>query len=239
MRDLAAIWFVGALVVVGVSLVDQLGFLRGFEERQQQGKRRVQVVAGRGRARQGALAAGGELLAGRFVFLQGQADLLEIVLARRQPRGLAGRLDGRQQQGHENADDRDHDQQLDQRKANAETTNSRRNGAGHGGFLHVNGGRDFSNTAQTTNALASAINGWAASGGQRRVGNARTYRAGILGRDLSAHESSKSPADCKQSAARVVGQFERELFFIEREFRILGFDDSRCRVDPPEAPWRR
>ena len=49
--------------------------------------------------------------------MHGQADLLEIVQALRAAGALAGGLNRRQQQRHQHADDRDHDQQLDQRKA--------------------------------------------------------------------------------------------------------------------------
>ena len=52
-----------------------------------------------------------------MVVVQGQADLLEVVGALDAPRRLAGRLDGRQQQGDQDRDDRDDDQQLDQREA--------------------------------------------------------------------------------------------------------------------------
>jgi hypothetical protein len=48
--------------------------------------------------------------------VHGQADLLEIVAALRPPGRFAGGLHGRQQQTNQDADDRDHDQQLDQRK---------------------------------------------------------------------------------------------------------------------------
>jgi len=45
-----------------------------------------------------------------------QADLLQVVDALRPPRGLARRLDGRQEQGDQHGDDRDHHQKLDQRE---------------------------------------------------------------------------------------------------------------------------
>ena len=47
---------------------------------------------------------------------EGQTDLLEVVLAGA-PRLLAGRLDGRQEQGDQHPDDRDDDQELDQGEA--------------------------------------------------------------------------------------------------------------------------
>ena len=43
-------------------------------------------------------------------------EILEIVGASRSPSRLARGLDRRQQQRHEDADDRNHDQQLDQRE---------------------------------------------------------------------------------------------------------------------------
>jgi hypothetical protein len=48
--------------------------------------------------------------------VQGEADLLEIVAARRSPCRLACRLHGWQKQADERADDRDHHQELDQRE---------------------------------------------------------------------------------------------------------------------------
>jgi hypothetical protein len=46
----------------------------------------------------------------------GERQLLDVVHALDAPRGLAGRLDRRQEQRHENADDGDHDEQLDERE---------------------------------------------------------------------------------------------------------------------------
>ena len=51
--------------------------------------------------------------------LSGQADLLEIVAALRDPGRLPDRLHGRQKQGHERGHDRDHDQELDERHSAA------------------------------------------------------------------------------------------------------------------------
>jgi hypothetical protein len=45
-----------------------------------------------------------------------QADLLEVVLALRSPRRLARGLDRRQQERDQYPDNRDHNQQLDERK---------------------------------------------------------------------------------------------------------------------------
>ena len=50
------------------------------------------------------------------MIVQCQANLLEIVHARRTPPRLAGRIDGRQQQADEDADDGDHHQQFHERK---------------------------------------------------------------------------------------------------------------------------
>ena len=49
--------------------------------------------------------------------VDGQHDLLDVVGALRPPPRLAGGLDRRQQQRDQQADDRDHDQQFDQREA--------------------------------------------------------------------------------------------------------------------------
>ena len=49
--------------------------------------------------------------------MQRQADLLEVIGALGPPGRLPRRLDRRQQQGNQDADDGDHHQKLDQRKA--------------------------------------------------------------------------------------------------------------------------
>ena len=49
-------------------------------------------------------------------------ELLEVVLAAGPPASLAGLLDGWQQQADEHADDRNHYQKLDQRKARRKTS---------------------------------------------------------------------------------------------------------------------
>ena len=51
------------------------------------------------------------------VMVGGQAELLEVVAALHTAGGLAGRLHRRQEQPNQDADDGDHDQQLDERKA--------------------------------------------------------------------------------------------------------------------------
>jgi hypothetical protein len=48
-----------------------------------------------------------------------QTQLLQIVRALHPSRRFAGRLHGRKQQGNQNADDRDDDQKLDERKGTA------------------------------------------------------------------------------------------------------------------------
>jgi hypothetical protein len=53
------------------------------------------------------------MLLGRCVILNGQADLVEVVLAAHPSRAFACRLDRWKQQGHKYSDDRDHDEQLD------------------------------------------------------------------------------------------------------------------------------
>jgi hypothetical protein len=47
----------------------------------------------------------------------GQHDLPQVVRALAPSSRFAGSLNRRKQQGHENADDRDYDQQLDEREA--------------------------------------------------------------------------------------------------------------------------
>jgi hypothetical protein len=49
--------------------------------------------------------------------VEGQADLLQVVLALGAGRGVADLLDGRQQKSDEDRDDGDDDQQLDQGEA--------------------------------------------------------------------------------------------------------------------------
>ncbi len=51
--------------------------------------------------------------------VQCQGNLLDVVHAGGPPPRLTGRIDGRQQQGDENADDGDHHQQLNERKPNS------------------------------------------------------------------------------------------------------------------------
>src|SRR5205814_414608 len=58
-----------------------------------------------------------ERLVGVVVVVQGQADLLQVVLALGPHGGVADLLDGRQEQADQDGDDRDDDEQLDQREA--------------------------------------------------------------------------------------------------------------------------
>jgi len=51
------------------------------------------------------------------VGVQGESNLFHVIAALRSPRRFAGSLDGRQQQGNQNANDGDHNQQFDQREA--------------------------------------------------------------------------------------------------------------------------
>ena len=60
--------------------------------------------------------AGRKHLGPIVVGLHRQADLLEIVFALRAASGLASLLNGRQEQGNQDGDDRDHHQQLDERE---------------------------------------------------------------------------------------------------------------------------
>jgi hypothetical protein len=60
------------------------------------------------------------------VVVEGEADLLQVVDAPGPPRRLARRLDGGQQQGDQDGDDRDDHQQLDQREAPVVASRSHR-----------------------------------------------------------------------------------------------------------------
>ena len=60
---------------------------------------------------------GGESLLGGGVTMQRGAELLERIGAAGAASSLAGGLHGGQQQGHEPADDGDHDEQFDEREA--------------------------------------------------------------------------------------------------------------------------
>jgi hypothetical protein len=48
----------------------------------------------------------------------GQVDLVQIIFATHHPGSLTGSLDGRQEQTHQDPDDRDDHQEFNQRKAN-------------------------------------------------------------------------------------------------------------------------
>src|SRR5205807_2426870 len=62
----------------------------------------------------GVGAPGGEIPKSAVVVVEGDADLLEVVLAFRPVGGLAHLLHGRQEERHQDGDDGDHHQQLDQ-----------------------------------------------------------------------------------------------------------------------------
>ena len=81
------------------------------------------AVAGSGRRRDPA--PGGERVVGVVVAVQGQADLLQVVDALGPPRRLACGLDGGQEQGDQDADDRDDHQELDQREGRAASAGGR------------------------------------------------------------------------------------------------------------------
>jgi hypothetical protein len=54
--------------------------------------------------------------------VEGEAELLPVVAALDPPRRLTGRLNGRQQQGDQDANDGDHHEQLDERESPPITT---------------------------------------------------------------------------------------------------------------------
>ena len=74
-----------------------------------------------------AHAAGGRAAMGAFVIVDGQAELLEVVLALGSPGGLAGLLNGGEQEGDQDRDDGDDDQELNEREGMTAR------GAGHDG----------------------------------------------------------------------------------------------------------
>jgi len=61
-----------------------------------------------------ACSAGRKHAEGVDMVLHGQANLLELVLALRSSGCFSSGLDGREQQSHQNPDDRNHDQKFDQ-----------------------------------------------------------------------------------------------------------------------------
>ena len=63
-----------------------------------------------------APARGGEESILRYVGVGSHAHLHEIIFALRPPHRLANRVDGRQEQAHQDAENGDDDEQLDQRK---------------------------------------------------------------------------------------------------------------------------
>ena len=81
----------------------------------------MQIERGRWRvlAPIGAFTARWEFAVHVFVIVQCQPLLMQIVLTGHPPGRFAGHLHGRQQQRNEHADNRDHDEQLDQREAAA------------------------------------------------------------------------------------------------------------------------
>ena len=65
----------------------------------------------------GLVHAARQLLHRRFVIVNGQDDLFEVVLAAHPPSRFSSRLNGRHQQPDQNPDDRDDHQQFHQGKA--------------------------------------------------------------------------------------------------------------------------
>ena len=62
----------------------------------------------------------------RVIRMHGHADLVKVRAALSRPRGLAGRLDGGDQQRDQGADDQDDDEKLDEREAPGSLPNSDR-----------------------------------------------------------------------------------------------------------------
>ena len=86
-------------------------------------------------------AARGQKAPRLFVGEAAERQLFQVVLALHLPRGLAGRLHRRQQQGNQDPDDRDHNQEFHQgktarrRRGRTVHRTSRRIGVGHPSFL--------------------------------------------------------------------------------------------------------
>ena len=90
--------------------------VRLFDVRKDDGGERMDGVGGRGAAGGIALAAGGKLLARRFVVEGAEAELLHVVGALCATGSLASRLHRGKQQRDEDSDDGDHHEEFDQRK---------------------------------------------------------------------------------------------------------------------------
>ena len=85
----------------------------------------VAVRVGRPRVGGEVEAPGREPAVGAVVVVEGQADLLQVVLAAQPGGGLADLLHGGQEQADEHRDDGDHHQQLDQREPRSQPTHKR------------------------------------------------------------------------------------------------------------------
>jgi hypothetical protein len=94
--------------VLQVDVPQVVGLLLLHEGQDQHEKRRIARAARDADRRQ--------RFAHVVIVLHGQADLLEVVGALGTPGRFAGGLHGRQEQRDQDADNRNHDQQLDQRK---------------------------------------------------------------------------------------------------------------------------
>ncbi len=87
-----------------------------LDVREQNGRGRLRHVNGAGAAGRIALAGVRQLGVRALEIVDGQADLLQVVLASAAGGGVADLLDRGEEQADQDRDDRDHDQQLDQRK---------------------------------------------------------------------------------------------------------------------------
>ena len=104
------------LLDVGENLVHPTGSLPGRNVGRPAVGRRAAAVAAEARPIRPLVSPGGEELVHIVMILERDANLLQIVHALRSSGRLAGGLDRRKKQGDQDADDRNHDQQLDQRK---------------------------------------------------------------------------------------------------------------------------
>src|SRR5690606_30329425 len=67
----------------------------------------------------------------RFKIETGERDLLFVVLATRSSGGLAGGLDRREEERHQDADDRNHNQKFDEGESTSDSSSESMSGVGH------------------------------------------------------------------------------------------------------------
>ena len=100
-----------------------------------------------------AVPAAGEATEGVVILLRGQSELLQVVDALGPTRRLAGRLDGRHDQGNQDTDDGDDDQELDESEAGLRTVPD---SSRHGRSLASGGGMQRCSTTLSPNYTIAA-----------------------------------------------------------------------------------